>query len=148
MSYAVQPDGMQSRVAQDEFSGAARCRVALTCDPEVFANCCACSAQNIEWRKSHSGEYSRAQFAVDPGRHVRSHKLKLTFVGDRVREPIIYTLAKRFDVVTNIRRADIREGSGWVILEATATAQNFTDAFRYLDEMGVRVDDLENYVVE
>ena len=79
---------------------------------------------------------------------MRSHKLKLTFVGDRVREPIIYTLAKRFDVVTNIRRADIREGSGWVILEATATEQRFTEALRYLEEMGVRVDDLENYVVE
>ena len=144
----MQPDGMQSRIAENKFSGTSRCRVTLARDPEVFANRCACSAQNIERGKCHSGEYSRAQFAVDPRRHMRSHKLKLTFVGDRVREPIIYTLAKRFDVVTNIRRADVREGSGWVILEATATAQNFTEALRYLDEMGVRVDDLENYVVE
>lgn len=75
-----------------------------------------------------------------------SRKLKLTFVGDRVTEPIIYTLGKRFDVVTNIRRADIREGTGWVIMEATATDQRLDEALRYLAEVGVRVDDLEQYV--
>lgn len=87
-------------------------------------------------------------FGVPPGRcHcVRSRKLKLTFVGDRVTEPIIYTLGKRFDVVTNIRRADVRQGTGWVILEATASEQHLDAAMRYLDEMGVRVDDLEQYV--
>lgn len=77
---------------------------------------------------------------------MRTRKLKLTFVGDRVREPIIHTLGTRFDVVTNIRRADIREGTGWVILEATATEQRFDEALRYLDDAGIRVDDLEQYV--
>lgn len=77
---------------------------------------------------------------------MQTRKLKLTFVGDRVREPIIHTLGKRYDVVTNIRRADIREGTGWVIMEATATEQRFEEALRYLEEAGVRVDDLEQYV--
>ena len=77
---------------------------------------------------------------------MRSRKLKLTFLGDRVTEPIIYMLGKRFEVVTNIRRADIREGTGWAILEATGTEQGLDEAMRYLDEMGVRVDDLEQYV--
>jgi L-aspartate semialdehyde sulfurtransferase ferredoxin len=77
---------------------------------------------------------------------LRSRRLKLTFVGDRVTEPIIHTLGKRFDVVTNIRRADIREGTGWVILEASASEQRLDEAMRYLAEMGVRVDDLEQYV--
>jgi L-aspartate semialdehyde sulfurtransferase ferredoxin len=77
---------------------------------------------------------------------VRSRKLKLTFLGERVTEPIIYTLGKRFEVVTNIRRADIREGTGWAILEVTGTDQRLDEAMRYLDEVGVRVDDLEQYV--
>lgn len=78
---------------------------------------------------------------------MRSRKMKLTFAGDRVTEPIIYNLGKRYDVVTSIRRADIREGAGWVILEATATEQNFDGALQYLADMGVRVDYLEDYVV-
>lgn len=75
-----------------------------------------------------------------------TRKLKLTFLGERVREPIIHTLGTRFEVVTNIRRADIREGTGWVVMEATASDRRFDEAMRYLDEMGVRVDDLEQYV--
>ena len=77
---------------------------------------------------------------------MRSRKLKLTFLGERVTEPIIYTLGKRFEVVTNIRRADIREGTGWAILEVTGTDQRLDEAMRYLDDVGVRVDDLEQYV--
>lgn len=77
---------------------------------------------------------------------MQTRKLKLTFLGERVREPIIHTLGKRFDVVTNIRRADIREGTGWVVLEATATEQRFDEALRYLSDAGVRVDDLDQYV--
>ena len=77
---------------------------------------------------------------------MRSRKLKLTFLGERVTEPIIYTLGKRFEVVTNIRRADIREGTGWAILEVTGTDQRLDEAMRYLDDVGVRVDNLEQYV--
>jgi ABC-type methionine transport system ATPase subunit len=77
---------------------------------------------------------------------VRSRKLKLTFLGERVTEPIIFTMGKRFDVVTNIRRADIREGTGWAIIEVSGTEQRLDEALHYLDEVGVQVDDLEQYV--
>jgi ABC-type methionine transport system ATPase subunit len=73
-------------------------------------------------------------------------KLKLTFPEQLIKEPIIYTLSKRFDVVTNIRRADIRESTGWVIMEVTGTEQRLTEARRHLEGLGVRVDDLETYV--
>ena len=34
-----------------------------------------------------------------------------------IKEPVIYQLGRDFEVVTNIRRADVQEGVGWVILE-------------------------------
>ena len=43
--------------------------------------------------------------------------------------------------MTNIRRADIRETTGWVLLEVTGTEQRL-----HLEGIGVRVDDLETYV--
>lgn len=49
-------------------------------------------------------------------------------------------------MVTNIRRADIRESTGWVILELTGTDQHLGEARRYLESIGVRVDDVETYV--
>lgn len=77
---------------------------------------------------------------------MRSQRVKLTFPESLIREPIISTMARRFDVVTNIRRADVRETTGWVVLELTGTEDDLEDARAYLDEIGVRVDDLESYV--
>jgi ABC-type methionine transport system ATPase subunit len=73
-------------------------------------------------------------------------RLKLTFPEQLIQEPVIYTLAKRFDVVTNIRRADIRETTGWVIMEVVGTEQRLDEARRHLESLGVRVDDLEAYL--
>jgi L-aspartate semialdehyde sulfurtransferase ferredoxin len=77
---------------------------------------------------------------------LKRQRLKLTFPEPLIQEPIIYSLAKRFDVVTNIRRADIRETTGWVLLEVTGTEQRLDEARRHLEGIGVRVDDLETYV--
>lgn len=48
--------------------------------------------------------------------------------------------------MTNIRRADVRESTGWVILEVTGTEQRLDEARRHLEGIGVRVDDLEAYL--
>jgi hypothetical protein len=77
---------------------------------------------------------------------VRKQRVKLTFPEPLIQEPIIYTLSKRFDVVTNIRRADVRETTGWVVMEVTGTEQRLDEARRYLEGLGVRVDDVETYV--
>jgi L-aspartate semialdehyde sulfurtransferase ferredoxin len=73
-------------------------------------------------------------------------RLKLTFPEQLIREPIVYTLGKRFDVVTNIRRADVREDTGWIVMEVTGTEQRLDEARRHLESLGVRVDDLEAYL--
>jgi ABC-type methionine transport system ATPase subunit len=79
-------------------------------------------------------------------RPLKRQRLKLTFPEPLIQEPIIYSLAKRFDIVTNIRRADVREATGWVILEVTGTEQRLDEARRHLEGIGVRVDDLEAYL--
>ena len=73
-------------------------------------------------------------------------RLKLTFPEQLIQEPIVYTLGKRFDVVTNIRRADVRETTGWIVMEVTGTEQRLDEARRHLEGLGVRVDDLEAYL--
>lgn len=77
---------------------------------------------------------------------MKRQRLRLTFPEQLIKEPVIYTLSKRFDVVTNIRRADIRETTGWVVMEVTGTEQRLDEARRHLERLGVRVDDLEAYV--
>lgn len=73
-------------------------------------------------------------------------RLKLTFPEWLIQEPVIDTVGKRFDVVTNIRRADVRETTGWVVLEVTGEPDRLDEAQRHLEELGVRVDDVESYL--
>ena len=42
-------------------------------------------------------------------------RVKFTFPTEKIKEPIIYQLGRDFSIVTNIRRADIREEVGWVV---------------------------------
>ena len=44
-------------------------------------------------------------------------RVRFTFLDRLIKEPVVYQLGRDFDVVTNIRRADIQENVGWVILE-------------------------------
>ena len=49
-------------------------------------------------------------------------------------------------MVTNIRRADVRETTGWIVMEVSGTEQRLDEARRHLEGLGVRVDDLEAYL--
>ncbi|MGH2725561.1 MAG: NIL domain-containing protein [Actinomycetota bacterium] len=75
-------------------------------------------------------------------------RLHLTFPEHLVQEPVIYTLGKRFDIVTNIRRANVEEKIGWVILEVEGSEEALARAVSYLDERGVQVDRIDGDVVE
>ena len=70
-------------------------------------------------------------------------RFHLTLPGDLVGEPIIHTLGTEFGVVTTIRRANLEEGSGWVILEMEGSDESLGAAVGWLRERGVTVDRLE-----
>ncbi len=44
-------------------------------------------------------------------------RVKFTFVQELIKEPVIWRLGRDFNLVTNIRRADVTEDRGWVVLE-------------------------------
>ena len=46
-------------------------------------------------------------------------RVTFTFKTELIKRPVIYELGKNFDVVTNIRRAEVNQKQGWVILELT-----------------------------
>lgn len=46
-----------------------------------------------------------------------SKHVRLTFEDEAVKRPLIYELGHQFNVVTNIRMADVGPTTGWVILE-------------------------------
>jgi L-aspartate semialdehyde sulfurtransferase ferredoxin len=71
-------------------------------------------------------------------------KLHLTFPERLINEPVIHRVGQDFDLVTNIRRANIEEGHAWVILEMEGTEESITRAVRWLADQGVQVDRIED----
>lgn len=67
-------------------------------------------------------------------------RLIFRFVPEQVKEPLIYTLSQQYNVVTNIRQADISEDSGWVVLEVEGEEEDIEQGISWLTSKGVRVD--------
>ena len=67
-------------------------------------------------------------------------RLHLTFPQHLLQEPLIYRLGQDFDLVTNIRRANIDEHAGWMILEVGGDDDTLAQAVAWLTEQGVQVD--------
>ncbi len=74
-------------------------------------------------------------------------RVRLTFPPERIQEPIIYLLGKEFDIVTNIRRADVKADYGWVALELEGTEENLERGIAWLKEKGLKVDPIELDVI-
>jgi hypothetical protein len=71
-----------------------------------------------------------------------------TFPQELIREPIIYNLGHQFKIVTNIRRADVTENRGWVVLELEGAEKDMEQGIAWVTGKGVRVDPVVGDVVE
>ena len=79
---------------------------------------------------------------------VARRRLKLIFGPSLVKEPVIYQLGKQFELVTNIRRADVTQDQGWVLLELTGEPEELERGVAYLESRGIRVEPAEGDLVE
>src|SRR3990172_3646692 len=90
----------------------------------------------------------KAEQAPEKGRaSVAKRRVKLTFPRNLIPQPIIYYIGKDFDVITNVRRADVAEAEGWVVLELEGTLENIERAIQWVVSKGVRVDSVEGDVI-
>ena len=67
-------------------------------------------------------------------------KVKLTFPESEVRRPMLATLVRRFDVDTDIRRADVEEHRGWIVCEMEGQAAQVEAGLEWLRSEGITVD--------
>ena len=74
-------------------------------------------------------------------------RVRLTFPADLIQEPILYRLVKDFDIVINIRRADVKADYGWVALEMEASEGTLQRGVEWLKQRGVQVDPIERDVI-
>jgi L-aspartate semialdehyde sulfurtransferase ferredoxin len=79
---------------------------------------------------------------------VAKKQVMFTFPRDLIKEPIIYNLSHKFKVVPNIRRADVSEDRGWVLLELEGEEKEIEAGISWVMNKGVRVDPVTGDVVE
>ncbi len=75
-------------------------------------------------------------------------EIMFTFPRQLIKEPVIYKLGKEFDVITNIRRADVSENKGWVVLELEGEEKAIERGIAWVISQGVRVDPVTGDIVE
>ncbi|MGH9031195.1 MAG: NIL domain-containing protein [Acidimicrobiia bacterium] len=75
-------------------------------------------------------------------------RLFVSFPEQLVDRPLIYEVIKEFDVVPNIRRANVEDHSGWIILEMIGDNSQLDASTAYLEEVGCTVNRMEGDVLE
>ena len=74
-------------------------------------------------------------------------RVTFTFKTDLIQRPVIYELGKNFDIVTNVRRAEVGQDTGWVILELEGSLDEIDRGLAWVAELGVDINPLDGDVL-
>jgi ABC-type methionine transport system ATPase subunit len=75
-------------------------------------------------------------------------RVKFTFPSKLVTQPVIWEMANRYSLVTNIRGAKVDEEFGWVMLELIGDDTNINEGLAWVRSTGVSVDLAQGDVLE
>jgi len=74
-------------------------------------------------------------------------KARLTLSSELVTEPVIYNLGRKYKVITNIRRANITQNAGWIILEISGKEEEIQKVIEYLESLKINVEPVEGDII-
>jgi len=75
-------------------------------------------------------------------------KFYLTYPKKLVKEPLIYQMSRKFDLVFNVRSASVNEEIGIIALELDGGQQEIEAAVEWFRAQGVTVEPIEKNVIE
>ncbi|MFH1352911.1 MAG: NIL domain-containing protein [bacterium] len=73
--------------------------------------------------------------------------VKLVFPQNLIKEPVTFRMAKKYDVIPNIRRARVTETVGELVLELDGEEKNVEKGIKYLVKAGVDVKPIGGDIV-
>ncbi len=74
--------------------------------------------------------------------------VKLTFLGEAVKKPLTFEMAKKYNIMPNIRRAKVTETIGELVLELEAREEDLDRGIDFLKKAGVIVEPIVGDVLE
>jgi ABC-type methionine transport system ATPase subunit len=75
-------------------------------------------------------------------------RVKLTFPTHLIKEPVIFMMAKKYDIIPNIRRARVTETAGEMVLELEGDEKNINSGIETLKQQGIDVELVEGDILE
>jgi ABC-type methionine transport system ATPase subunit len=75
-------------------------------------------------------------------------RVKLTFPQNLIKEPIIFMMAKKYDIIPNIRRARVTETVGEMVLELEGAEESINSGIETLRQQGVEIELVEGDILE
>lgn len=79
---------------------------------------------------------------------IKKLRVRLTFPQELIKEPVLFRMAKKYDVMPNIRRARVTDTFGEMILELEGYEENLEQGINSLREQGVVVELIEGDIIE
>ncbi len=80
--------------------------------------------------------------AIAGGASTKKSKKRVTLVFPQklIQEPIVFTMAMKFNVIPNIRKARVTETVGEMTLELEGEEKNLEKGIKFLEQKGVKVE--------
>ncbi len=75
-------------------------------------------------------------------------RVKLTFPQQLIKEPVLFKMAKEYDIMPNIRRARVTETVGEMVMELEGTEETLSKGIESLKQQGIEVELAEGDIVE
>lgn len=75
-------------------------------------------------------------------------RLWLMYPPRLITTPVIWQLARKFDLITNVRQASVTDEIGIVCLELQGRNEEIQSAIRWLERQGISVEPVEITVME
>lgn len=78
--------------------------------------------------------------AIAGGAKMSRKRVTLVFPSNLIQEPVVFTMAKKFDVMPNIRKARVTETVGEMMLELEGDEKNLEKGIKYMESRGIKVE--------
>ncbi len=78
--------------------------------------------------------------AIAGGAETVKKRVTLVFPQDQIKEPVVFTMAMKFNIIPNIRRARVTESVGEMTLELEGNEKDLEKGIKYLESRGLKVE--------
>ena len=78
--------------------------------------------------------------AIAGGAPLSKKRVTLVFPPNQIKEPAVFQMAKKYDIMPNIRKARVTETVGEMMLELEGTEENLQKGIKYLESLGIKVE--------